>query len=141
MTLCEGFQRISHVSLSDTMSASRFKEIYDEQGFVIVPSLVEGDLFPLLQAASERVVAKTRTGIWPYRRTVGRQFPPYVDDHPDSWGVQHVMHPDLDEPIFARWYTSDALIAVAAQLLECRENELQMGEHMCLLYMTSRVLP
>lgn len=104
------------------------KQVYDDQGFVVVPSLVEGGIFEELKGASERVVDLTRAGRWPHRRTVGRQFPPYGDDHPDSWGVQHVMHPDLGEPVFSKWYTSNTLVAAVQALLGCKEHELQMGE-------------
>ncbi|KAI6008728.1 hypothetical protein F5J12DRAFT_49901 [Pisolithus orientalis] len=102
------------------------KEMYDEQGYVIVPGLVTSEHFTLLSKACERVIAKTRSGAWPHRRTVGRQFPPYENDNTDSWGVQHVMHPDLGEPVFAEWYTSEGLLAVVRELLQCREDELQM---------------
>ncbi|KAI6001820.1 hypothetical protein EDD15DRAFT_2227674 [Pisolithus albus] len=105
---------------------SSVKEMYDEQGYVIVPGLVTPEYFTLLGKACERVIAKTRSGVWPHRRTVGRQFPPYDNDNPDSWGVQHVMHPDLGEPVFAEWYTSEGLLAVARELLQCEEDELQM---------------
>ena len=104
------------------------KEKYDEQGFVVVPGLVPPEHLEALEAACERVIARTRSGEWPHRRTVGRQFPPYGDGDPDSWGVQHVMHPDLGEPAFARWYTSDALVRVVTELLGCQEDDLQMGK-------------
>ncbi|KAI8976409.1 hypothetical protein BD414DRAFT_446565 [Trametes punicea] len=102
------------------------KERYDTQGYVVVPGLVPPDHLEALEAACERVIARTRSGEWPHRRTVGRQFPPYGDGDPDSWGVQHVMHPDLGEPAFARWYTSDALVDVVKELLGCEEDDLQM---------------
>jgi hypothetical protein len=38
------------------------------------------------------------------------------------------MHPDLGQPAFAKWYTSDPLIEAAKQLLDCQEEHLQMGE-------------
>lgn len=107
---------------------SKFKELYDTQGYVIVPELVTNDLFPKLQNAAEHAIIETRSGKWPYRRTVGRQFPPYGENNPDSWGVQHLMHPDLGQPVFAEWYTSDALVNVVRELLECNEDDLQMGE-------------
>ena len=110
----------------------RFKPQYDTRGYVIVPSLIRADEFDNLRTAATRTIDKTRTGEWPHRRTVGRQFPPYDNDHPDSWGVQHLMHPDLREPAFAEWYTSDDLVKVVTELLECEEGELQMGE--CLFY-------
>lgn len=108
---------------------SSLKAQYDAQGYVIVPGLISDGDRSVLEEACEHVIAKTRSGEWTHRRTVGKQFPPYGDDHPDSWGVQHVMHPDLGEPAFAKWYTSSALIDVIQQLLECQEEHLQMGEH------------
>jgi hypothetical protein len=105
------------------------KATYDDQGYVIVPSLVESADFPLLQTACEDVINRTRNGDWPHRRTVGKQFPPYDSDNPDSWGVQHVMHPDLgsSSELFKKWYTSDALVKATCELLECKEEDLQMG--------------
>ncbi|KAH9946603.1 hypothetical protein B0H21DRAFT_399232 [Amylocystis lapponica] len=108
------------------MTLTTQKQLYDEQGFVVVPNLVPDAARGALEAACERVVARTRAGEWTMRRTVGRQFPPFDESNPDSWGVQHVMHPDLDEPAFAEWYTSDGVISVARELLGCSEDELQM---------------
>ncbi|KAI0776945.1 hypothetical protein BD413DRAFT_610523 [Trametes elegans] len=102
------------------------KELYDVQGYVVVPGLVPADQLERLEGASERIIARTRSGGWPHRRTVGRQFPPYGDGDLDSWGVQHVMHPDLGESAFARWYTSDALVSAVKEMLGCEEDELQM---------------
>ncbi len=116
------------------MTPSSYKQLYDEQGFVIIPSLIPADSFRDLTAAAERAINRTRSGTWSQRRTVGRQFPPFDDDHPDSWGVQHIMHPDLAEPSFAQWYTSNSLIAVAKDLLICEEEELQMGKHRTLYF-------
>lgn len=107
---------------------SDLKATYEEQGYVVVPGLISEEHHRELEAACSRVIARTRNGGWPHRRTVGKQFPPYGDDDPDSWGVQHLMHPDLGEPIFAKWYTSEGLIDVAKSLLECREEDLQMGK-------------
>ena len=109
------------------MFVASYKALYDTQGYVVVPSLIPADSFHDLKAAAERTIARTRAGAWTHRRTVGRQFPPFDNDHPDSWGVQHVMHPDLGEPAFVAWYTSDALLKVTTVLLECNEDELQMG--------------
>lgn len=109
------------------MTIFPFKAAYDDQGYVLVPSLIPPDLFPALRAACDRVIAKTRTGAWPHRRTVGKQFPPFDDPNPDSWGVQHVMHPALKEPVFSQWYTSEGVRAVAAALLGCHPGALQMG--------------
>lgn len=108
--------------------ASPLKALYDKQGFVIIPYLVSEDERPELEAACDRVIARTRDGSWAHRRTVGKQFPPYGEANPDSWGVQHAMHPDLGEASFVRWYTSLAVTEVARELLQCGEEELQMGE-------------
>lgn len=105
------------------------KEQYDIYGYVIVPNLIPNlNTLTSLRNACSRVIAKTRKGEWTRRRTVGKQFPPYDADNPDSWGVQHVMHPHLGEREFVEWYGSDAVINTAVELLECREEDLQMGE-------------
>ncbi|KAK7681720.1 hypothetical protein QCA50_015067 [Cerrena zonata] len=106
---------------------SELKTPYDSQGFVIVPDLIDLDSLTRYEDAAERTISKTRTGEWPHRRTVGRQFPPYGEDNPDSWGVQHLMHLDLGEPAWIELYTS-AYVNVAKELLECEEDDLQMGE-------------
>lgn len=107
--------------------SSGLKEAFKRDGFIKVDGLVPECEFKELQEACTRVVAKTRLGEWPHRRVVGKQFPPYDSDNPDSWGVQHVMHPDLCEPVFARWYASDELMGTVKELLECRDENLQMG--------------
>ncbi|KAJ3794212.1 hypothetical protein GGU11DRAFT_845858 [Lentinula aff. detonsa] len=107
---------------------STIKDTYDRQGFVVVPGLIPPHDFLKLQEASDAAVNRTRKGSWPYRRTVGKQFPPFDNDNPDSWGVQHVMHPDLGESAiaFSKWYTSDDLTRVCAELLQCEEKDLQL---------------
>ncbi|KAJ7028513.1 hypothetical protein C8F04DRAFT_61704 [Mycena alexandri] len=102
------------------------KTSFEEDGFVIVPGLITAEEFPRLERACADVISRTRKGEWPYRRTVGKQFPPYGDGDPDSWGVQHVMHPDLGQPAFSEWYTSTALINAVKTLLGCEEEQLQM---------------
>jgi len=105
------------------------KSTYDDQGYVVVPSLISHPDFAILQSACEDVINRTREGTWPHRRTVGKQFPPYDSKNPDSWGVQHVMHPDLgaSAEIFKKWYTSDGLVKAVCELLQCKEQDLQMG--------------
>lgn len=104
------------------------KDDYERSGYVFVPRLINDSELPRLQEACDRVVAKTRAGEWPHRRIVGKQFPPFVGDEPDSWGVQHIMHPDLHEPAFVRWYGSEGVVGAATSLLGCKEEEVQMGE-------------
>lgn len=105
---------------------TELKEHYDTHGYVIIPGLIQPSEHAGLLVATERVVARTRSGAWPHARVVGKQFPPYGTGD-DIWGVQHAMHPELGEPIFARWYAGDAVRAVARMLLGCRDGELQMG--------------
>ena len=121
--------QICSYSIQDPKAMSTdVKSIYDRQGYVIVPSLIPASSLKELQAAAERVTDLTRSGKWPHRRTVGRQFPPFDENSSDSWGVQHVMHPDLGEEGFARWYASDELVNVMCELMGCGEEDLQMGE-------------
>ncbi|QRW26478.1 phytanoyl-CoA dioxygenase [Rhizoctonia solani] len=104
------------------------KDAYARDGYVFISGLIDENELPAFREACDRVVAKTRAGEWPHRRIVGKQFPPFVGDEPDSWGVQHIMHPDLHEPIFVRWYGSEALVGAATSLLRCKEEDVQMGE-------------
>ncbi|TEB26451.1 hypothetical protein FA13DRAFT_1776931 [Coprinellus micaceus] len=113
------------------MSSPPLSYSYDTNGFVIIPSDTPLSLVPPTQLipfrdACERVITKTRTGEWTRRRTVGKQFPPYDNDNPDSWGVQHLMHPDLGEALFAEWYCSERVLSVVKALLGCEETDLEM---------------
>ena len=108
--------------------SSPLKAAYDRDGYVLVPDLIAPADFASLKAASLRAIELTRSGQWQHRRTVGKQFPPYDADCPDSWGVQHLMHPELGEPEFVRWYTSDGLVGVVKDLLGCEERDLQLGK-------------
>ncbi|EJD36899.1 hypothetical protein AURDEDRAFT_116990 [Auricularia subglabra TFB-10046 SS5] len=109
-------------------STTDLKQRYDTDGYVIVKGLIPDAQLRLLDEACARVIAKTRAGEWAYRRTVGKQFPPFdtVSQRPDVWGVQHLMHPDLGEPEFAKWYAGDGLTGVARGLLQCEDENLQM---------------
>ena len=109
---------------------SSYKAQFDTNGFVIIPSLISPDLFDDLAHACDAVVAHTREGKWPHRRVVGKQFPPYDSADPDSWGVQHVMHPELGQKAFAQYYTSKAMRDAAKELLQCDDDSLQMGEYL-----------
>ncbi|KAH7333575.1 hypothetical protein B0J17DRAFT_675907 [Rhizoctonia solani] len=102
------------------------KDAYAREGYVFVPGLIDDSQLPTLREACDRVVAKTRVGEWPHRRIVGKQFPPFVGSEPDSWGVQHIMHPDLHEPIFVHWYGSEGVVGAATSLLGCEEDQVQM---------------
>jgi hypothetical protein len=114
--------------MSEMTNNSSIKAKYEDQGFVVIPGLIPPEDWVDLEAACQRVIQKTRDGSWPHRRVVGKQFPPFGDHNPDSWGVQHVMHPQLNESAFAKWYTSDRLLDVVKELLGCKDEELQLGK-------------
>lgn len=105
---------------------SSYKTYFTEHGYVKIPNLIPPSLFEPLKEASSRVTEQTRSGNWPHRRVVGRQFPPYDLEEPDIWGVQHVMNPQLKEKVFAEWYTCDELIGAVCALLGCGEDQLRM---------------
>ncbi|KAJ7933861.1 hypothetical protein B0H13DRAFT_1952305 [Mycena leptocephala] len=98
------------------LDATRRRTQFEEDGFVIIPGLVSPEEFPRLERACADVICRTRQGSWPHRCT-----------NPDSWGVQHVMHPDLDQPVFSQWYTSTAVINAVQTLMGCEEDQLKMG--------------
>jgi hypothetical protein len=84
-----------------------------------------------LREASDRVIERARAGAqdpkrWNYVRTVGKQFPPFPTDREDIWGVQHLMHPDLHEPIFLEWYTSNELLAAICEIIGANLDDLQL---------------
>jgi hypothetical protein len=117
------------------------KATFEELGYVIVPSLISGPSeLETLRKAAARATELTRSGQWQRRRTVGRQFPPFDESNPDSWGVQHIMHPELgaEARVFADWYTSRPLLDVVTELMKCQEDEIQMGMIDCLLSQFSR---
>ena len=76
---------------------SALKALYDNQGYFVIPGPLPNKDRADLVSACNRAISKTRLGTWPHRRTVGKQFPPYGTDNPDSWGVQHLMNPYLGE--------------------------------------------
>lgn len=118
-----------------TKELQHIQSAYDEQGYVILPldsplSLLNDSELEVLRQASQRAIDRTRLGDWPHRRVVGKQFPPFDTDEalPDVWGVQHLMHYDLREPEFAKWYGNENLVIVMSKLLGCDESEVQMGQ-------------
>ncbi|OBZ91380.1 hypothetical protein A0J61_00567 [Choanephora cucurbitarum] len=100
-----------------------------ENGFVIVDNLIPKDMFERLKEACDRVVERARKGDW--KRLVGTQFPPWTEGT-DVWGVQHLIHPDLQEPVFAEWYGCTRLLETVQQLTNAKHNELQLGNNLTL---------
>lgn len=84
------------------------REQFIQEGYLIIEQAVEPHLLEPLRAAAGRVTDTTRAGQWPHRRSAG-------DD--DIWGVNHLMHPELGEPVFAEYMASEPVLDVAAALL------------------------
>ncbi|KAL1923842.1 uncharacterized protein VTP21DRAFT_8822 [Calcarisporiella thermophila] len=110
-------------------SSSDLKTLHqklEEDGYVVIDGLVPPELLQPLRDACERAVTKARNDEWKHRRLVGVQFPPWPEEGPDVWGVQHIMNPELGEPIFAQWYSSEKLIEVVREILGVKEEEIQL---------------
>ncbi|PWN32637.1 uncharacterized protein FA14DRAFT_161986 [Meira miltonrushii] len=107
----------------------KLKHDYETQGYVIMDGIFAEQDLKALQKAAHEVVQLTRQGNWPHRRIVGKQFPPFdkVQSN-DSWGVQHLMHPDLpNHTLFTKFYASSPLLDVACFLLGVQdEQQLQL---------------
>jgi len=96
-----------------------------------VEGLLDEPWLTKLREASERVLERARAGPedplrWKYVRAVGKQFPPFPTDRDDIWGVQHLMHPNLNEPIFLDWYTSPKLLATVCEIIGASQDDLQL---------------
>jgi ectoine hydroxylase-related dioxygenase (phytanoyl-CoA dioxygenase family) len=89
------------------LTSEQIQHFYTE-GYVVVENAVEPDMLRPLREAAARVVAKTRSGAWPYKRDAGDG---------DIWGVSHLLHPDLGEPIFAEYVASPPVLEVVGDLL------------------------
>ncbi|PLW43695.1 hypothetical protein PCASD_08297 [Puccinia coronata f. sp. avenae] len=102
---------------------------FKELGLVIVQGLIaDAEQLEELRQAADAVVERTRKKQWPYKRTVGKQFPPWNDESPDLWGVQHIMHPALHQPAFAAFYFSTRMIELTGRLGGmCPEEDAMAG--------------
>ncbi len=80
-----------------------------------------------LRKCADEATLLTRDGFWPHRRVVGNAFPPFTKDNRDSWGVQHIMNPQLDtagpsksvplSKMFQCFYGSSPLLEIASLLV------------------------
>lgn len=104
------------------------REAYERDGYVIVDGVIAPQDLGRLRAAADSVTRLTRAGQWPHRRIVGKQFPPFdTAASADSWGVQHLLHPDLAHHAdFAAFYASSPLVDVCAALLGVDEARMQL---------------
>lgn len=102
-------------------------EALEKNGYVVIDGLIPIDAFQRLTEACDRVVDRARCGNWKYRRLVGTQFPPWTEGT-DVWGVQHLMHSELKESVFAERYGSSQLSEAVCQFLGTKPEELQLGK-------------
>ncbi|KAK6535892.1 hypothetical protein TWF281_000143 [Arthrobotrys megalospora] len=98
-------------------------EAFERDGFVIIDDVLPQDLFTAAKEACDIAVEKGRKEEWPYRRIVGKAFPPWPPSGPDIWGIQHLMHPDLKLPIFKQIYTNPKLLSTACAVLSLPSAE------------------
>lgn len=80
----------------------------NQDGFIVIQEAVEPHLRERLRAAAGRVTDKTRSGEWPHKGDTGDG---------DIWGVNHLLHPDLGEPMFGEYMASDLVLDMATELL------------------------
>ncbi|OKL64021.1 hypothetical protein UA08_00240 [Talaromyces atroroseus] len=105
-------------------------------GFVVIPALLSAAETSSLRNAATTATALTRSGQWPYFRTVPKQFPPWPRDVPPAseggiWGVQHLLHPDMSgRAEFAKFYFSEKVLKVVEELLGLagQDEEEEDGE-------------
>jgi ectoine hydroxylase-related dioxygenase (phytanoyl-CoA dioxygenase family) len=93
------------------------RQQFHDDGYVIIDEAVEPAMLEPLRAATGRVTERTRAGEWPHKRG--------APDN-DIWGVSHLLHPDLDAPIFADYMASAPVLDVAADLLDTPELRLEL---------------
>ena len=93
----------------------------------MVDGLIPESLYSDLCSAADAVTDLARRHQWSQVRVVGKQFPPWTAGD-DVWGVQNLMHPQLHQPVFSKWYGSDDMLAVSAALMHCSKEEMQFGE-------------
>lgn len=99
-------------------------------GFVRIPAAFTTEQVATFRAAGHCAVERTRSGEWPYFRSLPKQFPPWNEDVSKGiWGVQHLLHPDMphqDKDVFANSYFGDIMINAVTVLLECSPDDLVM---------------
>lgn len=109
----------------DRPSTQSYLEDLQQDGFVLIPSLLPPHLLLAAQATSKYLVSRARTGgFWPHVRTVPKQYPPWPKfESPDQklniWGVQHLLHPELHRlrDVYAEIYFANEILSVVRQLL------------------------
>lgn len=100
----------------------------ERDGFVTVPNALSDSDLQSLRACCHRSASLARIGQWPYFRTLPKQFPPWTDDASQGiWGVQHLLHPDInDGDEYAASYFNDTVVDSVCALLQCERSQLVM---------------
>ena len=87
---------------------------YENSGYTMIDNAIPEGLLEPLRQATARVTEKTRKGEWPHKRRAGED---------DIWGVSHLLHPDLGEPIFAEYIASPVVIDIVGGLLKIKPQD------------------
>ncbi|KAF7905511.1 uncharacterized protein EAF01_006032 [Botrytis porri] len=112
---------------------SKLLESLEQDGFVLIPSLLSQAEVDSLRVEAKKTVDLARSGLWPYVRTLPKQFPPWNIGEGESpakdgiWGVQSIMNPKLaTSSSFIKIYFSDKMLGVVKELLRCDNEDLVM---------------
>ncbi|KAF7892992.1 uncharacterized protein EAF02_000530 [Botrytis sinoallii] len=104
---------------------SKLLESLEQDGFVLIPSLLSQAEIDSLRIEAKKTVDLARSGSWPYVRTLPKQFPPWNVGEGESpakdgiWGVQSLMNPKLaTSSSFIKIYFSDKMLGVVKELLQ-----------------------
>lgn len=97
----------------------------ERDGYVIIPSVLQGLPLNNLRRACRQVTDLARAGKWPYLRTLPKQFPPWSSDPSNGiWGVQHLLHPSIPEhSLFASTYFADTIVDSVKEIIGCEAEE------------------
>ncbi|KAL9625365.1 MAG: hypothetical protein Q9160_000428 [Pyrenula sp. 1 TL-2023] len=91
-----------------------------QDGFVLIPSLLNPTEISTLLSAARSVTDLASSGSWPHIRTVPKQFPPWPPSPTPAgiWGVQHLLHPSIPHRrAFASTYFHSKLLSRICALL------------------------
>ncbi|QIW98505.1 hypothetical protein AMS68_004023 [Peltaster fructicola] len=112
----------------DASAYAHLREQLHRDGFFIVPSFLSPDELSTLRAVATKSTARARDGSWPHIRTLPKQFPPWPADPSNGiWGVQHLLHPEMnDRDVYAASYFHPGIVSTVSGLLECPQEELVM---------------
>ena len=118
---------------SDSMSSpippsEELRAALDRNGFVRIPNAFSVEDVKKFRTAAGRATKLAREGLWPFLRTLPKQFPPWSQDPSEGiWGVQHLLHPDMPErKVFAESYFNDTMLEAVTALLQCKRDDLVM---------------